>query len=78
MGKRKHSYSFLEYFRPLIVPHQPQRLVCGCLIRCAFLWYTACRFQKGDRFETECFYDTVLSSVGSENVTFGFGSENEM
>ncbi len=34
--------------------------------------------QKGDRFETECFYDTVLSSVGSENVTFGIGSENEM
>eukprot|EP00752_Nemacystus_decipiens_P002626 g2458.t1 len=34
--------------------------------------------QKGDRFETECFYDTALSSVGSENVTFGLGSENEM
>eukprot|EP00752_Nemacystus_decipiens_P015392 g13725.t1 len=30
--------------------------------------------RKGDRFETECFYDTV----GSENVMFGFGSENEM
>eukprot|EP00752_Nemacystus_decipiens_P015391 g13724.t1 len=34
--------------------------------------------QKGDRFETECFYDTALSSVGSENVTFGLGSEQEM
>lgn len=34
--------------------------------------------QKGDRFEMECFYDTVLSSVGSENVTSGLGSENEM
>eukprot|EP00903_Cladosiphon_okamuranus_P014858 g13759.t1 len=34
--------------------------------------------QKGDRFETECFYDTALSSVGSNNVTFGPGSENEM
>ncbi|CAM9885372.1 unnamed protein product, partial [Laminaria digitata] len=34
--------------------------------------------QKGDRFETTCYYDTDLSSVGSENVTFGLGSENEM
>eukprot|EP00752_Nemacystus_decipiens_P002628 g2460.t1 len=34
--------------------------------------------QKGDRFETECYYDTALSSVGSDNVTFGLGSEQEM
>ena len=34
--------------------------------------------QKGDRFETDCYYDTDLSSVGSDNVTFGLGSENEM
>ena len=34
--------------------------------------------QKGDRFETYCYYDTTLSSVNSENVTFGLGSENEM
>eukprot|EP00903_Cladosiphon_okamuranus_P022591 g20786.t1 len=34
--------------------------------------------EKGDRFETECFYDTVLSSIGPENVKWGVGSENEM
>ncbi|CAN0057481.1 unnamed protein product [Scytosiphon promiscuus] len=34
--------------------------------------------QRGDRFETECFYDTALSSIGSGNVTFGLGSEQEM
>eukprot|EP00904_Undaria_pinnatifida_P011279 jgi/Undpi1/7281/HiC_scaffold_22.g09754.m1 len=34
--------------------------------------------QKGDRFETTCYYDTAESSVGSENASFGFGSENEM
>ena len=34
--------------------------------------------QKGDRFETDCYYNTDLSSVGSDNVTFGLGSENEM
>ena len=34
--------------------------------------------QKGDRFETDCYYDTDLSSVGSDNVIFGLGSENEM
>ncbi|CAM9984682.1 unnamed protein product, partial [Pylaiella littoralis] len=34
--------------------------------------------QKGDRFEADCYYDTALSSVGSSNVTFGFGSEGEM
>eukprot|EP00903_Cladosiphon_okamuranus_P022592 g20787.t1 len=34
--------------------------------------------EKGDRFETECFYDTALSSVDSENVKWGFGSEDEM
>ncbi|CAM9386585.1 unnamed protein product [Ectocarpus sp. 12 AP-2014] len=34
--------------------------------------------QKGDRFETTCYYDTSLSSVDSTNVTFGEGSEQEM
>ncbi|CAM9815198.1 unnamed protein product, partial [Ectocarpus fasciculatus] len=34
--------------------------------------------QKGDRFETICYYDTSLSSVDSANVTFGEGSEQEM
>ncbi|CAM9217380.1 unnamed protein product, partial [Hapterophycus canaliculatus] len=34
--------------------------------------------RKGDRFETDCFYDTAYSSVGSSNVTFGLGSEQEM
>ncbi|CAM9105653.1 unnamed protein product, partial [Hapterophycus canaliculatus] len=36
------------------------------------------KVQRGDRFETECYYDTALSSIGSSNVTFGLGSENEM
>lgn len=34
--------------------------------------------QKGDRFETACSYDTSYSSVDPNNVTFGFGSEQEM
>ncbi|CAM9101397.1 unnamed protein product [Ectocarpus fasciculatus] len=34
--------------------------------------------KKGDVFTTECFYDTSYSSVGSPNVTWGLGSENEM
>ncbi|CAM9180093.1 unnamed protein product [Ectocarpus sp. 4 AP-2014] len=34
--------------------------------------------KKGDRFTTECLYDTSLSSVSSANVTFGLGSEQEM
>ncbi|CBJ33480.1 conserved unknown protein [Ectocarpus siliculosus] len=34
--------------------------------------------RKGDRFTTECMYDTSLSSVSSANVTFGLGSEQEM
>ncbi|CAM9945358.1 unnamed protein product [Scytosiphon promiscuus] len=34
--------------------------------------------QKGDRFETECFYDSALSSGDPTNMTFGFGSEEEM
>ncbi|CAN0200834.1 unnamed protein product [Ectocarpus sp. 12 AP-2014] len=34
--------------------------------------------KKGDRFTTECMYDTSLSSVSSANVTFGLGSEQEM
>ncbi|CAN0228748.1 unnamed protein product, partial [Hapterophycus canaliculatus] len=34
--------------------------------------------RRGDRFETDCYYDTSYSSVGSSNVTFGFGSEQEM
>ncbi|CBJ33319.1 conserved unknown protein [Ectocarpus siliculosus] len=34
--------------------------------------------KKGDSFTTQCMYDTSLSSVGSANVTFGLGSEQEM
>ncbi|CAM9688005.1 unnamed protein product [Ectocarpus sp. 12 AP-2014] len=34
--------------------------------------------KKGDVFTTECYYDTSYSSVGSPNVTWGLGSENEM
>ncbi|CAM9245832.1 unnamed protein product, partial [Hapterophycus canaliculatus] len=34
--------------------------------------------QRGDRFETDCYYNTALSSIGSSNVTFGLGSEEEM
>ncbi|CAM9614565.1 unnamed protein product [Ectocarpus sp. 13 AM-2016] len=34
--------------------------------------------KRGDRFTTECMYDTSLSSVSSANVTFGLGSEQEM
>ncbi|CAM9945366.1 unnamed protein product [Scytosiphon promiscuus] len=44
-------------------------------------WYRvndSITLRKGDRFETECFYDTSFSSIDSSNVTFGFGSEEEM
>lgn len=34
--------------------------------------------QKGDRFETECHYDTTLSSISTDAVEFGLGSEDEM
>ncbi|CAM9974997.1 unnamed protein product [Ascophyllum nodosum] len=34
--------------------------------------------QRGDRFETECYYDTVLSSISQDSVTFGAGSQDEM
>ncbi|CAM9660109.1 unnamed protein product, partial [Ectocarpus sp. 13 AM-2016] len=34
--------------------------------------------KKGDVFTTACSYDTSYSSVGSPNVTWGLGSENEM
>lgn len=47
-------------------------------LQCALSFADKTHIQKGDRFETTCYYDTDLSSVGSESVTFGFGSEHEM
>lgn len=52
--------------------------MCGVYLLMSHRARNVFPFQKGDRFETECFYDTALSSVGSENVVFGLGSENEM
>ena len=34
--------------------------------------------QKGDRFETHCYYDTAFAEYPDEDVSFGLGSENEM
>lgn len=35
--------------------------------------------QKGDRFETECYYDTAFADTEEgEPVVFGEGSEDEM
>ncbi|CAM9519920.1 unnamed protein product [Sphacelaria rigidula] len=34
--------------------------------------------QKGDRFETLCYYDTAFAEFPGQNVSFGPGSEDEM
>ena len=50
----------------------PLYLPCCCIAP------TKPLLQKGDRFETTCYYDTALSSMNSDNVTFGYASDNEM
>ncbi|CAM9395306.1 unnamed protein product [Sphacelaria rigidula] len=34
--------------------------------------------QKGDRFETHCYYDTAFAEIPGQTVSFGPGSEDEM
>lgn len=70
-----HSYRAVSFRR-----HDDGCLFIDISPICTMLSFCADNqmLQKGDRFETSCYYDTALSSVDSDNVTFGFGSENEM
>ena len=66
---------------PIFLPYHAMRqtlqlkdtLICSRNIFCI-----ATAVQRGDRFETECYYDTVLSSISQDSVTFGAGSQDEM
>lgn len=58
-----------------LVPHAIFRKIFSVTLH---VFLRNCFRQRGDRFEIDCFYDTSLSSVDPSDVTFGFGSQDEM